>query len=69
MFFIFLGQKINSLEGFLKEGEKCDWENIEEVVTASALCKEEDPIDKAFTVHYESCKRTLNFSLSLFSFL
>ena len=49
MLFI-LGQKINSLEDFLKEGEKCDWEDIKKVVTASALCDEEDPIDKAFKV-------------------
>ena len=60
---------MDSLEDFLDKGEKCDWEDIKTVVTASALCKEADPIDKAFKVHYESCMRTLNFSLSLFSFL
>lgn len=68
MFFI-LGQKMGPLEDFLKKGEKCDWEDIKKVVTASNLCNEADPIDKAFKVHYESRMRTLNFSLSLFSFL
>ena len=60
---------MDSLEDFFKGGEKCDWEDIKKVVTASALCSEADPIDKAFKVHYESRMRTLNFSLSLFSFL
>ena len=60
---------MDSLEDFLKEGEKFDWEDIKKVVTASALCDEEDPIDKAFMVQYASYMRTLNFSLSLFSFL
>ena len=60
---------MDSLKDFLKEGEKIDWEDIKNVVTASALCKEKDPIDKAFEVHCDSCVRTLSFSLSLFSFL
>ena len=47
---LFLGQEIHSLEDILKEGEKCDWENIKKAVTASALCEEENPIDKAFDV-------------------
>ena len=51
------GQKINSLEDFLMEGEKCDWEDIKKVVTASALCDEEDPIDKAFKVRYAYATR------------
>ena len=60
---------MDSLKDFLEEGEKFDWEDIKKVVTASALCVEEDPIDKAFKVQYASYMRTLNFSLSLFSFL
>ena len=47
---LFLGQEIYSLEDILKEGGKCDWENIKKSVTASALCEEENPIDKAFEV-------------------
>ena len=47
---LFLGQEIYSLEDILKEGGKCDWENIKKSVTASALCEEENPIDKAFDV-------------------
>ena len=39
------------------EGEKCDWEDIKKVVTASALCDEEDPIDKAFKVRYAYATR------------
>ena len=60
---------MDSLKDFLEEGKKFYWEDIKKVVTASALCDEEDPIDKAFKVQYASYMRTLNFSLSLFSFL
>ncbi|CAH3128022.1 unnamed protein product [Pocillopora meandrina] len=47
---------MDSLKDFLKEGEKIDWEDIKNVVTASALCKEKDPIDKAFEVHIKLCQ-------------
>lgn len=50
------GQKMDSLEDFFKGGEKCDWEDIKKVVTASALCSEADPIDKAFKVHMKLCQ-------------
>nr|XP_058954514.1 short transient receptor potential channel 5-like [Pocillopora verrucosa] len=49
-------QKMDSIKDFLKEGEKFDWEDIKKVVTASALCDEEDPIDKAFKVHMKLCQ-------------
>ena len=47
---LFLGEKIHSLEEFLTEGDKFDWEHIKNAVKASALCEEENPIDKAFKV-------------------
>lgn len=47
---LFLGQEIHSLEEFLKKGETFDWEHIKRAVKASALCEEEDPIDRAFKV-------------------
>lgn len=45
------GHKIDSLEEFLGKGEKSSWEEIKRVVTAEALCKEKDPLDKAFEIH------------------
>ncbi|XP_066026358.1 short transient receptor potential channel 5-like [Pocillopora verrucosa] len=50
------GQIISSLEDFLEGGEKCEWDDIKKVVTASALCNEKDPIDKAFKVNRKLCQ-------------
>ena len=46
-----LGQKIHYLDEFLNKGDTLNWEYIKQAVTASALCEEKDPIDKAFKVH------------------
>lgn len=49
-----LDHKIDSLEDFLRKGEKSSWDDIKKVVTADALCKENDPLDKAFEVSLTS---------------
>ncbi|XP_022801740.1 short transient receptor potential channel 5-like [Stylophora pistillata] len=47
--------KIESLKDFISKGEKSSWDDIKNVVTADALCKEKDPLDKAFEVHEKLC--------------
>ncbi|XP_022801729.1 uncharacterized protein LOC111339346 [Stylophora pistillata] len=46
-----MSHRIDSLEEFLGKGEKSSWEEIKRVVTAEALGKEKDPLDKAFEIH------------------